>query len=244
MDQPSQQSTEDLLLTLWADTWASGNLVGPDSTTPKLAKTELTKRIRIMDMGARKIETGHFRQLLHALLNRNQIRMLYHGRSRDETSERVVSPQRLIRYRGNWYLDTWCHMREDMRHFAVDRIHPIGTLDTPAREIPDEVLDQHFASAYGIFSGDPKATAVLRFNADAARWVADEQWHPQQQSQIHRDGSVEMRIPYGVNRELIMDILRYGPDVEVLEPIGLRDRVAQLAARTAALYRPQRRASA
>lgn len=244
MEQPPTQATEDLLLTLWAELSSTGNLVGAASNIPKLEKTQLSKRIRIVDMGARGINAEHFRQLLHALLNRHQIRVLYHGRSRDETSERVVSPQRLIRYRGNWYLDTWCHMREDMRHFAVDRIHPVQTLDSPAREIPDNILDQHFASAYGIFSGDPKATAVLRFNADAARWVADEQWHPQQQSTVHRDGSVQMRIPYGVNRELIMDILRYGPDVEVLEPIGLRDRVAQLAARTAALYRPQRRASA
>jgi len=66
---------------------------------------------------------------------------------------------------------------------------------------------------------------VLRFNAERARWVAREQWHPQQQSRWLDDGSFELTLPYGNPTELIMDILRFGPDVEVIAPPALRQQV-------------------
>lgn len=243
MDQqvpPSSPAEHDILISLWVQSLgpSPANQTAPSSRSVDTA--ELARRVRILDMGARSIEPQHFQMLLTALLQRRPMRILYHGRSRDETSERIVSPQRMVRYRGNWYLDTWCHWRQELRHFAVDRIHPLEVLEEPAREIADAELDGHFAAGYGIFSGAARATAKLRFSPDAARWIADEIWHPQQQKRILRDGSVELSVPYSNNRELIMDILRYGPDCEVLEPVGLRDRVAQLAARTAALYRQRR----
>jgi proteasome accessory factor C len=68
---------------------------------------------------------------------------------------------------------------------------------------------------------------VLRFSPSAARWVADEQWHPGQQDQVLPDGSYELRIPYSDERELIGDILRHGPDVEVLDPPELRNAIAE-----------------
>lgn len=194
-------------------------------------------RLRILQVGVRPLDAQPLHTVTLALKNRKQLQMLYHGRNRDQTTERTVSPQRLVCYRGNWYLDTWCHLREDLRHFALDRLHPVAVLEQPAREIDDVTLDAHFASAYGIFSGQPLATAVLLFSSAIAGWVADELWHPQQAGRVLRDGSYELRIPYSDERELIMDLLRYGPDVEVIEPEALRHRVAQLAARTAAQYR-------
>ena len=83
------------------------------------------------------------------------------------------------------------------------------------------------ASAYGIFSGKADKTAVLRFSAERARWVADERWHPQQVGQFLTDGSYELRIPYRDERELVMDILKYGPDIEVVGPENLRKQVAE-----------------
>jgi predicted DNA-binding transcriptional regulator YafY len=88
-------------------------------------------------------------------------------------------------------------------------------------------LDAHYASSYGIFAGEPEHTAVLRFTPERARWVADEHWHPEQQGNFLDDGSYELRIPYSDPRELVMDILKYGPDVEVISPLTLRKSVAE-----------------
>lgn len=59
---------------------------------------------------------------------------------------------------------------------------------------------------------------VLRFSPDRASWVADERWHPQQVGRFQIDGSYELEVPCRDSRELVMDILRHGPDVEVSHP--------------------------
>jgi hypothetical protein len=71
-------------------------------------------------------------------------------------------------------------------------------------------------SGYGIFSGDQVSWAVLRFTPERARWVATERWHPKQEGRLLDGGDYELRVPYGPNddRELIMDILKYGGDCE------------------------------
>ncbi|HEX22514.1 MAG TPA: WYL domain-containing protein, partial [Chromatiales bacterium] len=142
---------------------------------------DIGRRIRILQMATRPTEMKHFRQIASAVLQRRQLCILYHGRERDQTTERTVSPQRLIHYRSNWYLDAWCHLRNELRSFALDRLQPVETLTTPADDISEQQLDAHYTESYGIFAGSPSHTAHLRFTPQAARWVADEQWHPQQQ---------------------------------------------------------------
>jgi len=78
--------------------------------------------------------------------------------------------------------------------------------------------------------------AVLRFNELAARWVAEEEWHPGVNSEPQEDGGVILRIPYKHNTELVMDILRHGANVEVLGPVSLRRTVAQAHADAARQY--------
>jgi len=75
-------------------------------------------------------------------------------------------------------------------------------------------------------SGEPTAIAVLRFSEHAARWVRDEEWFPEQESCELEDGGLELSIPYHNPTELVMEICRYGPEVEVIEPVELRLQVA------------------
>jgi predicted DNA-binding transcriptional regulator YafY len=187
---------------------------------------QIDRRVRILPLASRQTDLQHFRHVANALVARRRMRILYHGRASDETTDRVVSPQRLVYYRDNWYLDAWCHKREGLRSFSVDRAHPLETLEEPALELDDAALDAHYAVAYGIFAGEATHTAHLRFYASAARWVADEQWHAHQESEVLPDGRLELRVPYSDPTELMMDILKYGPDVEVLGPSELRERVA------------------
>ncbi|MBI3371896.1 MAG: WYL domain-containing protein [Betaproteobacteria bacterium] len=196
----------------------------------RLGLSEAAARIRILGMASRPLGE-QFRRLASATLQRRRLRIAYRSRSRDETTEREISPQRLVHYRDNWYLDAWCHRRKALRSFSVDRVQTAVELATPADEVPRPQLDEHFASAYGIFAGKANKTAMLRFTPERARWVADERWHPQQAGQFLTDGSYELRIPYRDERELVMDILRHGPEVEVVSPVPLRAAVAaQLAA--------------
>ncbi|HEY6001178.1 MAG TPA: transcriptional regulator [bacterium] len=187
---------------------------------------DVARRVRILRMAARRTDPEHFRAVAGAVLSRKRLRLLYHGRARDAQTQRVVSPQRLTHYRDNWYLDAWDHERKALRSFSVDRIRAARPLAQAAREIPDARLDEYFATAYGIFAGRPRNTAVLRFTPEAARWVADEAWHPAQQGRFDGDGCYILEIPYADARELVRDILRHGPEVTVVAPSTLREQVA------------------
>ena len=66
-----------------------------------------------------------------------------------------------------------------------------------------------------------------RFSAERARWVALEQWHPGQKSHFEKDGRYVLQLPYSDDRELVMDILRHVPEVQVIGPAGLREAVAE-----------------
>ena len=196
---------------------------------------EAPRRIRLLGMAARPMGEC-FRVAASAVLQRHRLLIRYHSRSKDELTERTVSPQRLVRYRDNWYLDAWDHLRNALRSYAVDRLRAAEEMDEPAEEVDDARLDEHFASAYGIFGGKANKTAILRFSRERARWVADERWHPQQSGQFLTDGRYELKIPYRDARELTMDILRHGPEVEVVEPQALREQVAESLRRAVEKY--------
>jgi len=197
---------------------------------------EIAKRVRILRMGGRNASSEHFQTVAGALLRRKRLAIRYHSRSDDTESQREISPQRLTHYRDNWYLDAWCHQRNGLRSFAVDRLREAKILDHTAQDIAEAQLDAHFASSYGIFAGKPIHTAVLFFTPERARWVAEEQWHPQQQGRTLSNGSYELRIPYADPRELVMDVLKHGAEVEVIEPEGLRRDVAEQLRRAAGKY--------
>jgi predicted DNA-binding transcriptional regulator YafY len=196
----------------------------------------LAARIRFLQIAARSVGAG-FQAVAGALAQRQRLHLSYYSRSSTAHSEREVSPQRLTYYRDNWYLDAWCHLREGLRTFALDAIDAARALESAAIEVPEAELDAHYASSYGIFAGAPKGVAVLRFEPERARWVAKERWHRDQEGRFLEDGSYELRVPYSNAVELTMDILKYGPEVEVLAPDELRAAVAERLAHSLARYR-------
>lgn len=201
-----------------------------------LAIADNPERIHIRHDAGRPVPARMFEDVLSALFRRLRLRLRYHGRRRDQVSERTVSPQRLTGYRDRWYLDAWCYDAEGLRSFALERILDQSLVDEPAEEVDGAQLAGHFDRAYGIFSGPADQRAVLRFSAEAARWVADEIWHADQEGAWLDDGSYRLEFPFGASRELVMDILRYGPDVEVEGPETLRTAVSEQARRTAEMY--------
>ena len=192
-----------------------------------LGNREIANRIRILSMMGRNKTVRYFQQVASALLQRQQLDMIYYTRSNGGQTSRTVSPQRLTHYRDNWYLDAWCHKREALRSFALECIKKAAPIELAARDIAEAELDEHFASSYGIFAGKANHIAVLHFTAERARWVADEQWHPQQQGTFLPDGRYELRIPYANETELIMDILKHGAAVEVIAPESLRQSIVK-----------------
>jgi len=197
---------------------------------------EVVKRIKIFQPERRESKTAHFSVIAAALLKRTRVWIRHYNRKTDRETEREISPQRLVHYRDNWYVDGYCHVRQDLRSFAVDAIRAAELREARAKEIPATELDVHLASGYGIFAGRDVRWAELRFAAEAARWVSAQLWHPKQRARVEADGSYVLEIPYAHERELVMEILKFGADVEVLAPKSLRERVAADLKRAAGRY--------
>ena len=203
-----------------------------------LGSGELLRRVRILRMAARN-PGPHFSTIADAALSRKRVLIEYESRGSGETSVREVSPQRLVHYRDNWYVDGWCHRRKALRSFALERIRFAKPRRTAARDIAEPDLDAHFRGAYGIFGGAPTAVATLRFSRERARWVADEHWHGEQKGRFLEDGRYELTVPYSDDRELLMDILKHGAEVEVLAPVELRERVREALRAAMEKYRDE-----
>jgi len=214
-------------------------------TAGKLRKKELHKRFKIIGARHRPVEENYFRIVSTAVLQRKQLEILYFSRSRGEIRNRTVSPQRLIWYSSNWYLDAWCHMREDFRSFALDALRGAKILPEAAKEFPPEQLDARLGAGYGIFAGAPDKTAVLRFRVPASRWAEREEWHPKQRVTQLEGGEVRLEVPYSDPRELVQDILRFVPHVVVEAPDSLRQLVLEhLEGGLAAMRAEQRKPAA
>jgi len=201
---------------------------------------QVNERIQLTSIGKRLKNPAYFGLVSHATLARQQIKVRHYSREQNHYTERILSPQRLVFYRNNWYLDAWCHQRQALRRFSVDALEAIELLAEPAYEVSDAEMAAEFASSYGIYSGSEAHIARLRFSPAAARWVADEAWHPGQIGQYDAQGYYILEVPYAEPTELLMDILRHGLHVEVLKPPSLRQTICEVIQGMAKLYQAEK----
>ena len=190
------------------------------------------RRVKVMVTARRRVPSRHFELFGSALLQRRRLQLVYFKRSDRSSREREVSPQRLVNYRNTWYLDAWCHASDGLRRFALDAVQGATLLEAKAKNVPLRELEAALDAGYGIYGGGGAKVkwATLVFSAEAAQWVANEEWHPQQTARwLAGDGGgsgnkaggkpgtgrYELRVPYSDPTELAMDILRHGDSVLV-----------------------------
>lgn len=183
---------------------------------------DVESRVKLLTVATRPVPDKHFEVVAGALLQGLRLKITYFSRGRNESGEREISPQMLVHYRGNWYLVAWCHKQEDLRSFAIDSIENATALTIKTKAMPKREIDSIIGNGYGIFSGSKVKWATLCFSAERARWVAREVWHPKQKLDSLSDGRLVMDLPFTDSRELVMDILRHGPHVEVINPPELK----------------------
>lgn len=188
---------------------------------------ELIGKIKILPSHFRRTPGEMFKEVCSALLAGKKIKIKYKDRQNERVTERIISPIQLVRYRDNWYLDAFCHQANQLRIFSVDRIESVEILKQKAKIVGQRRLKSFYKESYGIFAGKPKNKAVLKFTPQIAKWVASEEWHPKQKASFDKNGFYILEFPYSDERELVLDILRYGDDVEVKGPSELRRKIIQ-----------------
>jgi len=186
----------------------------------------LKDKVKILPIAGRIVEDAHFRCVVEALMKGQRVSICYKSLNAKENLERDVSPLRILRYRDNWYMDAYCHHRNDLRSFALSRITASKLQFIEAQPVSVEKQDLFYAQSYGIFTGAADKVAKVHFTGIAALEVSKELWHPKQESSWPDAQTFELNIPYHKDDELIMDLLRWGELANILSPQELRDRAA------------------
>lgn len=187
---------------------------------------ELKKRVIIEEPVRKPIENEYFEVLGQALVHRNRLRIRYWSDNNHEETERIVSPMRLVYYRGCWYLDAWCHKRNALRSFNIENIRHADMMQTGVKPVPMKTVEATLGATYGMFRGEVPQYARIRFVGNAAKRASQFVWHKDQFETWLNDDIYELTIPFASDSpELVGDLLRYGAACKVMEPQSLQDAV-------------------
>jgi predicted DNA-binding transcriptional regulator YafY len=178
-----------------------------------------------------------FRQTAFALLKRRLIRFAYKSPATDKLTQRTVEPHHLQHYMASWVLTAWCRHRRDWRKFYLSRMTDLQVLAQDFEPRPESQWRPLLDGTFGLFQGGPAVPVTLRFCPFRARWIKQQQWHPDQCLTEQPDGCLDMTLPVTDFREIKMQILQFGADVEVISPEALKQEVMDEIDKMGGLYR-------
>lgn len=170
--------------------------------------------------------------LRSAARERRRVRIDYQGRDRMKTSQRELDPYALVHRWGWWYVVGYCHLRQDLRIFRLDRIEGLTLLDQSFDAPQDFELRAYLRN---LPQADVAITVRMHFAAEFAH-VARE-GRPYWNAMLPApDGSMLVEFSAPDLTWAASTALAYGPIVEVLEPREVRQVVAEWAAAVVELY--------
>jgi proteasome accessory factor C len=170
-------------------------------------------------------------RLTRAVDQRRQVRLDYYVPTRDQSTERVVDPLRVVTAEGNAYLEAWCHVAEDQRLFRLDRISSAVVLEEAVEDHGD-LEPRNLAD--GIFQPSSDDLLVTMTLEPSARWVAE--YYPVEDRVEEPRGRLTVRLRVGDPAWLTQLMLRLGASAQVTDPPDIADDVRRVAARALQNY--------
>lgn len=152
----------------------------------------------------------------------------YYSASRNATTRRELDPYRLWYAARGLYLIAYCHLRKDVRMFAVERIRSISLTDHPYQMPLGFNVEDYVQDALMVMRGR-RIEVELLFSKTAAAWVKDKSWHPSQETALLKDRRLKMTLKVADTTELVGWILSFGSQVRVVRPEVLREKVKEEA---------------
>jgi predicted DNA-binding transcriptional regulator YafY len=156
------------------------------------------------------------------------VQMIYYTASRDSTSERKLDPYVLHIYRGtNPYVIGFCHRRQEIRWFRVDRIKSMTVLGESFVPNPSFDAKDHLEMIFQHEAGGVPQPVAIWFDAKTAPYVRERRWHPSQEIQEHLDGSMTLHMTVRGLNDLKRWVLGYGKGAIVKAPPELVEMVSE-----------------
>jgi proteasome accessory factor B len=143
---------------------------------------------------------------------------------------RLVEPGILFEYKNRWYLDGWDINRKGLRTYGLDRISHLSLTDlspTPTKKNTHS-NPRHHVIGVTCPPGSEPVRVLLRFTAKEAQFVRSLPLHPSQKELTTAlNGWIDFELSVILNHELEREILAFGELVQVIEPLELRDKIAE-----------------
>jgi predicted DNA-binding transcriptional regulator YafY len=214
-------------------------LAGILGSTVQTTWAELNEILTVHHSGASMADISNFDLLRQALMEKTKLKFSYKGFSDVQYRTRHVHPYHLGLVNGQWYLFGWDESRKEMRTFSLARMRSIKSTGLIFEIKPEIDVRQFLSSSFGVIY---KACSKVRLRVedDVALLLRERVWHPSQKFNRSKDGGWEMTMNIADTQELRNWIMGWGPSIEVLEPVTLRDEIATLAKKAAEIYtRPE-----
>jgi len=177
-----------------------------------------------------------FKSVLEGCMKRRCLSFTYYSPVREERSLRTVDPYHVLNYMGTWHLFAYCHLRKDIRDFAMNRISEVKVLSEVFDMPSDLDIKEYLHSSFGLYKGKAKEWVTLRFSSEKSKWIRDQVWHKDQKARFLKDGSLELSFPVADFSEIKMEILKHGDTVEVVRPKSLRSLIKSEARNILKIY--------
>jgi predicted DNA-binding transcriptional regulator YafY len=177
-----------------------------------------------------------FKAVLEGCLKKKCLSFTYYSPATEEKSERTVEPYHLFNYMGTWHTIGYCHLREEIRDFALSRISDAKVLKKSFKTPADFDFKKYFLSTFGLYKGKSTKEVTLRFTPEKSKWIKDQIWHKNQKVNLLKDGSLEISFPVSDFSEIKREILKHGDAVEVIKPQVLRDLIKAEAEKIIKIY--------
>jgi predicted DNA-binding transcriptional regulator YafY len=139
----------------------------------------------------------------------------------------LLEPYHLLAYHGNWYVIGKSMASGKIATFAISRIRELRATGEYFEVDAEFDAEAHIASAFGIVRGEEPFRVRLRFSVTVAAYIRERVWHPTQRIEEQPDGGIILELETDGWKELVRWILSWQPDVQVLEPARLRERIRE-----------------
>lgn len=177
--------------------------------------------------GINPIDPITFQVVTSALLHGKRLTFCYYSPTASSCTMRTVEPHHMVNYMGDWHLIAFCNLRSGWRDFVLGRMSLTRIEEEGFLQRPKEEWYPHLKNTFGIFQNRDCFNVVLRFTPERARWVKGELWHENQTEEVLPDGALIRTLPVSHEAEILMEVLKHGSQVEVLEPEWLKEKVVQ-----------------
>ncbi len=168
-------------------------------------------------------------QLARAIKSHRTAEIRYYSASRDKMRRRKVDPYHLWFASGALYLIGYCHLRNAVRMFAVDRIRSLTVTNHPCQMPLSFNVEEYVKNALTVMVGGPQIEVELRYDKKTTAWAKNRIWHLSQKATIDNDGCLTLELKVAHTPELVGWILSFGPGARVLRPDSLRQQVVSTA---------------